>query len=291
MAGVLGFTNIDMSGAEVAYGNSATQLVTMNDTNMRYLAGIPQSATNSTISFSQLANAAFVVASSAGASVNVYTTATTAGWNGLGPLWFQITGNTYSSATGTASVVVGGNFPKGLILQINSGVYVIGKGGGGGPGRKGASGLPGNTGGVAIAVSGYSGGQLYINNLGTIAGGGGGGGGGGYGNTYSPPSGYFAGSTTYYTGGTGGGAAAFGTGPVGSNSGTLLTGGAGTNGNGGTTVAAGKGGTGGTPGNSGSAGTGGTSPGAGGAAGAATSGTVAASAIWINTGTRTGTVG
>lgn len=293
MSGSLGSSNISLSAAEVLYGNGATQLVTANDTNLRYLAGIPQSGSNSAISFSQLANSAFVVTSSAGASVNVYTTATAAGWNGNGPLWFQITGNTYSSSTGTASIQVGGNFPKGLILQVNPGVYVIGRGGSGS-----GSSTAGGVGGVAIAVSGYTGGTLYLNNLGTIAGGGGGGGGGGQG-SYSYNTAY-GDAINYYNGGTGGGGAAFGTG---ANAGTLTTGGGGGGGSGGFYYYAGSGGTGGSPGNSGSAGsaaglnsgsngyTGATGPGAGGAAGAATTGTVAASAVWINTGTRLGTVG
>lgn len=293
MSGSLGSSNLSLSAAEVLYGNGATQLVTANDTNLRYLAGIPQSGSNSAISFSQLANSAFVVTSSAGASVNVYTTATAAGWNGNGPLWFQITGNTYSSGTGTASIQVGGNFPKGLILQVNPGVYVIGRGGSGS-----GSGTAGGVGGVAIAVSGYTGGTFYLNNLGTIAGGGGGGGGGGQG-TYYYYSAYYSGQT-YYNGGTGGGGAAFGNG---ANAGTLTTGGGGGGGGGGYHYAAGSGGTGGSPGNSGSAGSastynanGGSSggaagPGAGGAAGAATTGTVNVSAVWINTGTRLGTVG
>ena len=293
MSGSLGSSNLSLSAAEVLYGNGATQLVTANDTNLRYLAGIPQSGSSSAISFSQLANSAFVVTSSAGASVNVYTTATAAGWNGNGPLWFRITGNTYSSSTGTASIQVGGNFPKGLILQVNPGVYVIGRGGSGS-----GSSTAGGAGGVAIAVSGYTGGTLYLNNLGTIAGGGGGGGGGGQGAYYYYS--YYSAYNTYYNGGTGGGGAAFGTG---ANAGTLTTGGGGGGGGGGYHYAAGSGGTGGSPGNSGSAGSaaayqtnGGTNsgaagPGAGGAAGAATTGTVSVSAVWINTGTRLGTVG
>ena len=281
MSGSLGSSNVSLSAAEVLYGNGATQLVTANDTNLRYLAGIPQSGSNSAISFSQLANSAFVVTSSAGASVNVYTTATAAGWNGNGPLWFQITGNTYSSSTGTASIQVGGNFPKGLILQVNPGVYVIGRGGSGS-----GSATAGGAGGVAIAVSGYTGGTFYLNNLGTIAGGGGAGGGGGQG-AYVYNTQYSSG-VTYYNGGTGGGGAAFGTG---ANAGTLTTGGGGGGGAGGSYYAAGSGGTGGSPGNSGSAGSGGSGPGAGGAAGAATTGTVSVSAVWINTGTRLGTVG
>ena len=294
MSGSLGSSNISLSAAEVLYGNGATQLVTANDTNLRYLAGIPQSGSSSAISFSQLANSAFVVTSSAGASVNVYTTATAAGWNGNGPLWFQITGNTYSSSTGTASIQVGGNFPKGLILQVNRGVYVIGRGGSGS-----GSSTAGGAGGVAIAVSGYTGGTLYLNNLGTIAGGGGGGGGGGQGAYYYYS--YYSAYNTYYNGGTGGGGAAFGTG---ANAGTLTTGGGGGGGAGGYYYYAGSGGTGGSPGNSGSAGGSAglangsgpppgpaTGPGAGGAAGAATTGTVSVSAVWINTGTRLGTVG
>jgi hypothetical protein len=293
MSGSLGSSNISLSAAEVLYGNGPTQLVTANDTNLRYLAGIPQSGSSSAISFSQLVNSAFVVTSSAGASVNVYTTATAAGWNGNGPLWFQIIGNTYSSSTGTASIQVGGNFPKGLILQVNPGVYVIGRGGSGS-----GSSTAGGAGGVAIAVSGYTGGTLYLNNLGTIAGGGGGGGGGGQGQySYSTLYGNY---TTYYNGGTGGGGAAFGTG---ANAGTLTTGGGAGGGAGGFYYAAGSGGTGGSPGNSGSAGNSGSlangggpnsgaaGPGAGGAAGAATTGTVSVSAVWINTGTRLGTVG
>lgn len=321
--GALGNTNVDIASARNLYGGSGQ--VAIDETNMRYLAGKPQSASGSTISFDDIKGAAYIATSSGGTSIDVRASAIAAGWNGAGPLWFILTGNTYSGSTGTASLVVSGSFPKGLILQINSGVIVSGKGGDGAAGTYG-TGATGNAGGVALAVSSYTGGTLYINNLGTLAGGGGGGGSGG-GNAPYYAAGYTVypyGGTPYYvnpvyfavvgTGGGGGsgvgaGGASYYAGQQGS-AGTISAGGAGGANPGQLSdgVDRGAGGAGGGPGSAGSGGNLSSHTdynayynytyyyvasygGAGGGAGACTTGTVAASAVWLNTGTRYGTVG
>jgi hypothetical protein len=293
----LGTTNISLGSAEAAYGASSTATVTMNDTNMRYLAGIPQSASGSAISMSALAGAAYIVTSGANSPINVRTAAVAAGWNGTGPVWFIINANTYSSSTGTPAITISGSFPGGLILDIQSGVTVSGRGGNGGTGVAGSAGNPGGVGGVAIAISSYTGGTLYIRNAGTITGGGGGGGAGGGGGYLA----YYSGYTPIYAnyaGGTGGGGAAFGTG---ASTATLTVGGAGGAGGGNGASSGGKGGNSAT---AGTAGTGGSkylytsgytavyqynAGGAGGSAGAAVTGSTGV-VTWIATGTRSGTV-
>lgn len=281
-----------MSAAEVLYGASATATVTMDDTNLRYLAGIPQSASGTSWNLGKLSGACFFATSSGGTALDVRATCVAQGWNQSGPVWFQLNGNTYSGSTGSASCTISGNFPNGIIFQVNSGVYLVGKGGAGANGvaQDGAVGaVAGSVGGAGLAVTSYTGGTIYINNLGFIGGGGGGGGRGGY-LTYS--SGYSFGN---YGQAAGGGGAGFGAGGTAAQyasssgaAGTINAGGIG----GSDYFYATRGGTGGALGTAG--GTGGLNSGAsfGGAAGVATSGTVASGkVVWIATGTRYGTVG
>lgn len=281
--GVLGTTNVSLNSAQVLYGATSGAQISMDATNIRYLAGIPQSASLSQINMNKLKGAAYFTKTSAGTAVDVRADCVAAGWNQSGPVWYIINGNTYSGSTGSAALTISGSFPSGIILQIASGVTVIGKGGNGGTGASGSGqtgGTAGAVGGVAIAVSTYSGGTLYINNLGTISGGGGGGG-AGRGGYY-----VFGYSQTNYQGGGGGGGAGTGSGGAnGGSAGGVTTAGAGGSGLGGITLAAGAGGSGGGLGSAGIAST----YGAGGA-GACTTGTVGV-VTWIATGTRYGTVG
>lgn len=295
--GVMGTTNISLNSAQQLFGAASGTQRNINDTNVRYLAGIPNSASGSQINMNKLSGAGYFTKSSAGTALNVRSDCVANGWNQTGPVWYIINGTVYSNSAGTASITISGSFPNGLILQINSGVIVTGFGGTGGAGVLGSS-APnvGLTGGVAIAVSGYTGGTLYIKNDGTIAGGGGGGASGG-GGMYA----YFYGGD-YYAGGSGGGGSGFG--PAGApvsgqtafkgSDGGIASGGAGgarqTNTT--YTYASVAGGAGGGPGSAGT----GTSHGqygarSGGAAGACTTGTVAAGVVWLANGTRYGTIG
>lgn len=281
--GVLGTTNVSLNSAQVLYGATSGAQISMDATNIRYLAGIPQSASLSQINMNKLKGAAYFTKTSAGTAVDVRADCVTAGWNQSGPVWYIINGNTYSGSTGSPALTISGNFPAGIILQIASGVYVVGKGGDGGTGGLGGgAGTTGAAGGVAIAVSSYTGGTLYINNLGTISGGGGGGG-AGRGGYYN----YATYNYIDYRGGGGGGGTGFGAGGVnGGGTGTISSGGAGGSAvAGAATVGAANGAAGGGLGSAGTA-----STYAAGGAGACTTGTSGV-VTWIATGTRYGTIG
>lgn len=297
--GVLGTTNISLNSAQVLYGAASGTQRSINDTNIRYLAGIPNSASGSQINMNKLSGAGYFTKTAAGSAIDVRADCVANSWNQSGPVWYIINGNSYSGSTGSAAITISGNFPNGIILQINSGVVVSGKGGAGG--NAGYSSIyvnyGGAAGGVALAVTSYTGGSIYIKNDGTLAGGGGGGAGGG--------GGYYNGYYVFadYSGGGGGGGSGYGSGgaagqgggsgQVGS-SGTLTSGGAG-----GTRITAAtysytsvNGGAGGGQGSSGTS----TYHGwfgfkGGGGAGACTTGTVAAGVVWLTTGTRYGTIG
>ena len=127
---------------------------------------------------------------------------------------FNINGNIGSASTATAAMVTG-TWPAGseIVVNIATGVYVVGAGGAGGY-SNGTPSAPGQAGGTAISL-GYS---ITIVNSGVIGGGGGGGGtyynslgGGGAGKNMGA-----AGRLTYSQGNN-----AYG------NPGTLTTGGAG----------------------------------------------------------------
>ena len=123
----------------------------------------------------------------------LYTNQTGDSSNDAVSVTFNINGNIGSASTGTAAMVTG-TWPAGseIIVNVATGVYVVGVGGAGG----------GNSGGAAVSLS-YN---VSINNLGIIGGGGGGGG---------------------HTGGGGGAGSIAGTGGSGGSNGTLAGGGAG----------------------------------------------------------------
>lgn len=278
-------------------GQSATAQVSLNDSAVRTLAGVPSGVIVMPTNFWGKSNLfSFTITSAT--DVNLRTNALAAGWNGSSALIATIPGgNTITaSSTGAVALTISGSFPGGVTL-INNGL-IIGRGGDGGAGAVWQNtGSPGNSGGVALSVSS----AVSINNgSGVIAGGGGGGGGGGSGRgQYSK---FFPNSS----GGGGGGGIGISSGGLGGVA--VGTGGrAGTNGTGGSTSTAGTGGVGGTypstssggtggnggsygsggaTGGSGSGNIGGTGGGAGGAAGACTSGN--SNITWIATGTRYG---
>ena len=197
-------------------------------------------------------------------NINLRTSAVSAGWNQQAHVVAYIVTGAIVSATSTlaAALSITGTFPQGVTLIIQSGAYVVGKGGNGG---NGSSWLSNNTGTPSTSGGGGGGGiavstNVTIYNYGTIAGGGGGGGGGDHAKFYD---GY---GTLYqsYGGGGGGGGMSNLNNSSGGNAGVGWTangtaGAAGTSsggGAGGTVSVAGKGGNGGYWGAAGTAGEG-----------------------------------
>jgi hypothetical protein len=285
-----------MSQVNVELGLSATATISLNDTAVRTLAGVP----SGTIGMNNLQGKSSVFAftiSSNQTNLNLATAATAGGWNGSSKISVTVNAGVIisSNSTGTAAFTVGSSVPSGSEL-INNGT-IVGMGGFGGGGSCAVTpGSPGEAGGVALTVQS----PVSVTNNGTLAGGGGGGGSSGtQANTaltrcwFSGPGGggrssfaansaggvgcsFTGGAGTYSGAGAGNLSTAFGGGFS-----TRLVGGNG--GDWGATGSAGQtGGTGGTFYANGAFGTGG----AGGAGGAAVSGN--SNVTWVATGTRFG---
>ncbi|OIR06039.1 phage tail fiber adhesin Gp38 [mine drainage metagenome] len=216
---------------------------------------------------------------------NLYNDAIASGWDGVAALIANVSVNggvvVSGSSTSTYAFSITGNYPSGssLSVVINSGAYVVGKGGTSGYGTPwNAQATNGGAGGNGMLITASPSANLKISNYGVIAGGGGGGGGGG--------------ANSGYWGVDGGGGAGYGLtsnigSPYHSTNGSLTTGGPGVSGSGGNLAGwGGAGGALGMPGSSCRGPQGGA--GYGGAAGQATVG--AALATWLATGTRLGAV-
>lgn len=291
---------ISMSQVNTELGLASTTTISLNQTNVRTLAGVPSGQ----ISMSNLQGKsnqfAFTISTNQ-TNANLRTLAVNAGWNQSSKVVATINSGVYisSNSTGTPALTVNGSFPGGVEL-VNGGI-IVGMGGNGGRGAdwQGTNQGSGAPGGGALSVSS----AITITNNGTIAGGGGGGGGGGRNVTTCPCTLFQA----FYAGGGGGGgrssnAANSSGGGAGTSSGlgsAPQPGGAGTlssAGSGGTGQAfpnaADRGGTGGTGGGWGSAGNSGetrTQAGAsGGSGGYAVSGN--SNISWVATGTRLGSI-
>lgn len=162
---------ISLSDVDVYLGAPATQLISLNDTAVRTLAGVP----SGTIAMSNLqgkpGNPFILNVITNQANYNVRVQALAAGWNGTDAVIVNIASGVviYSSSTGSYAMTVDGAFPGGVTVN-NSGT-IVGMGGAGGGGTYGA-GVPGSSGGPAIFV----GAVVTFVNSGTIASGGGGGG-------------------------------------------------------------------------------------------------------------------
>ena len=282
---------------ELENGGTGTTQISLNDTAVRSLAGVPTTNTQiimPTNFYGKSNTFSFTVA--AGANLNLRTLAVAAGWNGTAKVLATInSGSTiYSTSTGTPALTVDGSFPGGV--QLTNYGSIIGMYGAGGSGNiVGGAGTAGSAGGTALSVAVAC---TVVNN--TVIGGGGGGGGGG--GTVTGP-----GSTTGRgNGGQGGGSngsttgtagltpSATGGGAGGSGGAPGANGGAGGNTTAGTGVLAegGGGGGGGIGGAGGAGGAGSTTfpgiypGGAGGGAGSCTSGI--SNISWTVTGTRYG---
>lgn len=256
----------------VELGGTGTTQISLNDSPVRTLAGVPSGTIVMPTNFYGKSNT-FSFSFNGGTNVDLRTAAVAAGWNQSAALIATNIGNILSNSTATAALVIAGSFPNGVTFTNNG--NIVGRGGNGGIGGLAPASRGGNgtVGGTALSVSV----PVSINNTTNIAGGGGGGGGGGG----RSPEGWY--------GGGGGGGAGFGTGASaygGAGNGTLTSGGAG-----GASSSpldyGGSGGGWGAAGNSGSASFSGFQ-GSGGPAGAAVTGN--GNITWIATGNRYGSV-
>lgn len=162
---------ISLADVDVYLGAPATQLISLNDTPVRTLAGVP----SGTIAMSNLqgkpGNPFIYNITTNTANLDLRPTLISAGWNGTDPVTVNIANGVviYSGSTGSYAMTVTGDFPAGLTINNNG--YIVGMGGVGGGGTYSA-GVPGSAGGPALFV----GTVFNLNNQGTIASGGGGGG-------------------------------------------------------------------------------------------------------------------
>lgn len=272
---------ISLNDVNVELGFPGTTTISMNQSDVRTLAGVPSGA----ISMQNLqgkSNIFIYTISSNTTNLNLRSAAVSAGWNQTIPVQATINSGVYvySNSTGSYALTIDGSWPAGVTLT-NNGV-IVGKGG---TGSKSASlndpGFKVNGGNAGPALLVQS--AVTINNgSGRIAGGGGGGGSGSYNGELN---------VFTYTGGGGGGGIGNGDGWGGykpGNPGSLTE--AGTGGAGDSPSNSAPGGNGGGYGAAGSSGTGGYAypGGSGGAAGAAVVGN--SNITWNATGTRNGSI-
>ena len=164
VSGAISFNNIN-----VELGVSGTTQASLGQTSYRNLAGVASGAISMSNFYGKANQFAFSIAG--GTNVNLRSAAVSAGWNGTSRVIATITSTISSSSTGSPALTIAGSFPGGLSVTVNSGVYIVGRGGAGGswPSQQ-----PGGSGGVALSVS--TGVTIYNN--GAVGGGGGGGGSG-----------------------------------------------------------------------------------------------------------------
>ena len=166
------------SGQSIALenGGPGTVVISLNDSGVRSLAGVPTGVITMPTDFWGKSNT-FTFTLASGTDVNLRSAAISAGWPGSGAVQANIpAANTIqASSTGTYALTIDGTWPGGVTV-VNSGT-IVGRGGAGGNGAtfNGTAG-GGGTGGTAILASVP---VTFNNASGTIAGGGGGGGGGG----------------------------------------------------------------------------------------------------------------
>jgi len=175
---------------------SSTATISLNDTNVRTLFGVPSGAISMSNGYGKEYMKSLTIASNQ-TNLDLRTYALANGWSTSQLLQVTINSGVYllASSTSASALTVSGSFPSGVRL-INNGV-IVGYGGAGGSGSPNSSGAPGAAGGTGMSISS----AISITNNSTVAGGGGGGG-GGAGNTFGDN----------YGGGGGGGGATFGAG-------------------------------------------------------------------------------
>jgi hypothetical protein len=165
-------------------GQSATAQISLNDTNVRSLAGKASGAVIVPTDFYGKA-VGFTfnrTLSTNTANYNLRADAVASGWNQTTPLIATVTISTgvyvYSTSTGAYAFQTGNTFPAGSSLRLINNGTILGMGGNAGAGPQttttGTSASAGAVGGPALLAQ-YA---LAITNNGVIGGGGGGGGGG-----------------------------------------------------------------------------------------------------------------
>jgi hypothetical protein len=175
---------ISMSQVNVELQLSATTPISLNQANVRSLAGVP----SGTISMNNLRGKTYyfvftppeIISNTP--NYNLKSAAIAAGWDQVRPLNATIRIGSgvyvYSTSTGAYAFQTGSTFPTGSLLRLDNYGTILGAGGAGGVGAKPevpyASGGAGTSGGPAFLAQ-Y---PITVYNYGSIAGGGGGGGGG-----------------------------------------------------------------------------------------------------------------
>lgn len=181
---------------ELELGGSGSTTISLLDTAVRTLAGVPSGPITMPTNFYGKSNNANVVVpvSSNQVNMNLRTYALANGWNGTSAFQLLVNSGVYIYSTSTAipAITIDGSWPNGVSID-NSG-YIIGQGGLGGVGRyNGGTPVSGNAGGTAISlgvnatitnntgafIAGGGGGGAGTSLSGAIQGGGGGGGAGG----------------------------------------------------------------------------------------------------------------
>ena len=162
---------------ELELGGNGTATISLLDTSVRTLAGVPSGPITMPTNFYGKASGPFPVPiTSNQLNANLRTLALAAGWDGISAATVTINAGVYiwSNNTGIPALTIDGSWPGGVTL-INNG-YIIGMGGAGGTGYWLSPGLVysnGQPGGPAISLGVNA---TITNNAGAyIAGGGGGG--------------------------------------------------------------------------------------------------------------------
>lgn len=154
-------------------GNGTTQ-ISLNDTNVRNLAGVASGQIIMPTNFYGKSSGFNGTISTHQTNLNLRSWALANGWNGTSAATITVASNIYiySTSTGTAGLTIDGAWAGGLTL-VNNG-FIMGMGGAGGAGTCGIFNRPGAAGGNAISL----GVSCSITNNSYIGGGGGGGGSG-----------------------------------------------------------------------------------------------------------------
>lgn len=283
---------------EIENGGNGTTMISLNDTAVRNLAGVPSGAITMPTNFYGKSNrVAIAITISANTANYTLNTAKATGYvAGKSDITLTINSGVIvsSASTGSYAFVVDTSWAAGDTITIVNNGTILGKGGNGGIGATNSVGAgAGTSAGPALNVQRAT----SINNVNRIAGGGGGGGGGAKGFAIHGK------NQDDWGGGGGGGGIGIGSAGAGGTIGMGFGGSAGTagtltaNGNGGFggSSAYGAGGSGGTGGTYGTSGVNGmnasqntSTPGNGGAAGAAVVGNT--NITWIAVGTRNGSI-
>lgn len=180
---------VSLSDVNVELGVAANTTISMNQANLRSLAGVASGA----ISMNDLRGKSAVwlgTISTPQQQMDLYTWATSQGYPGSGAAQITVAPNIYvwSDSTAAAGMSIPSSFAPGTLTLVNNG-FIMGKGGGGGnasgPGAFPPRLEPANNGAVGgTAISINSAAVTLLNSASGWIGGGGGGGGG----TNSPPS-------------------------------------------------------------------------------------------------------